>query len=56
MEKINELKDLPEFIIDPKTGKKIYKPSDESIKEWCNRMDILYQRFLQLQKEGRLSK
>lgn len=53
---ITELKELPEFVIDPKTGNKIYRPSSESIEKWCNDMDILHQRFLQLQKEGRLSK
>lgn len=56
MEKINELKNLPEFVIDPETGNKIYRPSPESIKKWSKEVSELYQKFLQLQKEGRLSK
>lgn len=56
MEKINELKELPEFVIDPKTGSKIHKPSSESIEQWSKEVAELYQNFLQLKNEGRLSK
>lgn len=56
MKKINELKELPEFVIDPKTGEKVYKPSHEAVEKWCNEMSELYQQFLKLQNEGRLGK
>ncbi len=56
MKKINELRELPEFVIDPSTGNKIYRPSAESIEKWSNEVSILYQQFLLLQREGRLSK
>lgn len=56
MEKINELKDFPSVVIDPETGKKIYRPSSESIEAWSKEVSELYQTFLQLQREGRLSK
>ena len=56
MEKIKELKELPEFVVDPTPGNKVYRPKSDLIEQWSQEVSILYQKFLQLQKEGRLSK
>lgn len=49
MEKINEL-NLPT------QNKTPVRPHDEVVREWAHRVDKLWERFLQLQKEGRLSR
>jgi hypothetical protein len=55
MKKINELRELPEFAIDPTTGEKVYRPSSDAVAEWCKEVSELYQIFLQLQKDRQLS-
>lgn len=54
MEKLNELKKLPEFVIDPTTGKKVYKPLDESTSKWLDGMERCWQEFLKLHREGHI--
>jgi hypothetical protein len=49
MEKINELN----LSIQNKIPA---RPSDEVVKEWGKRVDTLWERFLQLQREGKIPK
>jgi hypothetical protein len=53
---MEKIKELPEFVLDPKTGNKLHRPKSDLIEQWSREVSELYQKFLQLQKEGRLSK
>lgn len=52
MKNLNELKELPEFVIDPLTGKKIYRPSHEVTRKWLTGMDECWQEFRRLHAAG----